>query len=140
MSPDSATAEIAASRGRWRAQRTWLNQHRSELAQLAADLYPVEYRIPRTPLIAPPSWVPDEPVDLRSIALQLSEDLQTVALNGREPETVAVRPFYSPDVHFDCYTSAIRHLDPPRLFESRPSYRYLGGSLTDGRLDFGLAA
>ena len=32
------------------------------------------------------------------------------------------------------YTSAVKRLDPPRLFESRPSYRLLGAPLTGGRL------
>ncbi|MFE1596831.1 hypothetical protein [Nocardia sp. NPDC058705] len=34
----------------------------------------------------------------------------------------------------------MKHLDPPQLFESRPSYRYLGGTVTSGLLDFGLAS
>jgi transcriptional regulator with XRE-family HTH domain len=41
---------------------------------------------------------------------------------------------------FDRYTSAIRHLDPPRLFESRPSYRLLSDHLSMNALHFGLAA
>jgi hypothetical protein len=45
-----------------------------------------------------------------------------------------------PGQWFDSYTSAIRHLDPPRLFESRPSYRLLGEQLGTGSLHFGLAA
>jgi hypothetical protein len=51
-----------------------------------------------------------------------------------------VRPLRSPDLYFDRYTSAIRHLDPPRLFESRPSYRLAGGSIAARAMDFGLAA
>src|SRR5262249_48612138 len=36
--------------------------------------------------------------------------------------------------------SAIKHLSPPALFESRPSYRLLDVSLAARRLAFGLAA
>ena len=34
----------------------------------------------------------------------------------------------------------MKHLDPPQLFEWRPSYRYLGGSVGAGVMEFGLAA
>jgi len=40
VSRDDASAQIAASRMRWRAERRWLNQHRAELARLATQLYP----------------------------------------------------------------------------------------------------
>lgn len=40
----------------------------------------------------------------------------------------------------DSRTSAIRHLDPPRLLESRPSYRLLGEQLDTGTLHCGPAA
>lgn len=140
VSPDDASEEIAASRVRWRSQRRWLNKHRSELAQLAVQLYPEQHRIPRTPLIAHSDWVPAEPVDLSALTLELDESPQDVAVDGAEPETLAVRPLRSPGTPFDRYTSVIKHLDPPQLFESRPSYRLLDASLADGRLGFGLAA
>lgn len=132
--------EVAASRGRWRSQRYWLNQHRSELARLAVALYPAERQVPGTPLIAAPDWLPDGPIPLDSVRLHLDEGPQGVELTGKEPETQQVRPLRAAETNFDCYTSAIKHLDPPQLFESRPSYRLLGGSLTAGKLDFGLAA
>src|SRR6185503_274561 len=73
VAADDATPEIAASRGTWRSQRAWLNQHRSELAKLAVELYPAASRVPRTPLIAAPGWMPDGPVMLRSLSLDLDE-------------------------------------------------------------------
>lgn len=140
VSSDDASPAIAASRLEWRAQRRWLNQHRSELAQLAADLYPEEQRIPRSPLIAQPDWLPSNPVELRSLSLSLDESEQATALDGSEPESAPVRPLRVADARFDHYTSAIKHLDPPQLFESRPSYRFLAGSPATGHLSFGLAA
>ncbi|MEJ7630728.1 MAG: helix-turn-helix transcriptional regulator [Nocardioidaceae bacterium] len=140
VSSDGASPEIEASRLEWRAQRRWLNKHRSELARLAVDLYPQEQRIPRAPLIARSGWLPTAPVELRSIRLALDESERRVAVNGSEPESARVRPLRVADSRFEHYTSAIKHLDPPTLFESRPSYRLLGGSPTTGHLDFGLAA
>lgn len=61
VSRDDASPAIAASRLRWRAERRWLNQHRSELAKLAAQLYPSDCRLARTPLIAPSDWRPTDP-------------------------------------------------------------------------------
>ncbi|HEY9473667.1 MAG TPA: helix-turn-helix transcriptional regulator, partial [Mycobacteriales bacterium] len=135
--PDAA---VATDQARWRMERRWLNQHRSELARLATGAYPVEARVPDTPLIAGQGWIPDEPVGLRSLRLTLDERPHPVAVDGSEPETAATRPLRLPGQRFDRYTAAIKHLDPPSLFESRPSYRLLGQQLNPGELRFGLAA
>ncbi len=133
-------AAVAVDQARWRQERRWLNQHRSELAQLAVKLYPAQHRVPGTPLIAGAGWIPDEPAELRSLRLTLDEQPHPVALDGSEAETLPTRPLCAPGQWFDRYTSAIRHLDPPRLFESRPSYRLLDDHLGSGTLHFGLAA
>lgn len=140
VSSDDASPAIATSRMQWRAERRWLNQHRSDLARLAIDLYPDDQRIPRAPLIAPPEWLPPAPVDLRSLTLSLDEAEQPSVVDGSEPESDRSRPLRVADERFEHYTSAIKHLDTPKLFESRPSYRLLGGSPTEGHLSFGLAA
>jgi transcriptional regulator with XRE-family HTH domain len=138
--PTELDAAVAVDQARWRQERRWLNQHRSELAQLAVELYPVEHRVPDTPLIAGPGWIPDEPIELRSLQLTLDEQPHGVVIDGCEAETLPTRPLSAPGQRFDRYTSAIRHLDPPRLFESRPSYRLLGEQLSVGGLRFGLGA
>lgn len=140
VSRDDASPEIATSRLRWRGERRWLNHNRSELAQLAVQLYPAEQRVPRTPLIASPDWQPAEPIELRSLTLELDEAPQTTAVVGSEPESGPTRPLRTAGAHFERYTSAIKHLSPPALFESRPSYRLLNASLRAGQLGFGLAA
>jgi len=132
--------DVAASRWTWRNQRRWLNQHRSDLARLAVGLYPPDLRISRSPIIASPDWRLPAPIELTSIALELDEGPKTVEVSGSEPESEAVRPLHSSGARFDRYTAAIRHLDPPHLFESRPSYRFLEGSPAAGRLGFGMAA
>lgn len=139
-SDDDASPATTSSRVRWQAERRWLNKHRAELARLAAQLYPANQRIPRTTLIAHPDWEVDEPIDLEELRLNLDEGPQTVAVDGSEAEAEATRPLRTDSVHFDRYTSAIKHVDPPRLFESRPSYRLLDASLKGRHLDFGLAA
>jgi transcriptional regulator with XRE-family HTH domain len=137
---DDTTGEVAASAGRWRAQRHWLNQHRAELAQLAVAIYPEEHRIPGTTLIADPRWIPASPLPLRSLALELDEQPRPVAVDGSESDTLRLRPLRSPTQHDDRYTAAVRRIDPPRLFESRPSYRLLNVDLDVRKLRFGMAA
>lgn len=136
----SDDAEVTASQARWRAERGWLNQHRSDLARIAVELYPAECRIPETPLIAASDWITAEPLALRELHLDLDERPHDAAVDGSEPETLPVRPLCSTDERFDRYTAAVRHLDPPRLFESRPSYRLLNAALSSRQLGFGLAA
>jgi transcriptional regulator with XRE-family HTH domain len=131
--------DVLASQMAWRAQRRSLNSRRGELSHLAAGRYPKEWQIPDCAYITHPDWCLGGPVDLRGLKLNLTEGLQCAALDGREPQTQGVRPLMTSTRRFDTYTSAIRHLDAPRLFESRPSYQLLGGSLSSGSLNFGLA-
>ncbi|MGQ0778096.1 MAG: helix-turn-helix domain-containing protein [Pseudonocardiales bacterium] len=138
VSRDDVSPEIAASRLRWRDERRWLNQHRLELAKLAVQLYPVEHRVQHTTMLAPPEWLPSEPLELGSLALRLDEGPQTVVVDGSEPESAATRPLRTTGMRFERYTSAIKQLNPPALFESRPSYRLLGASLAARWMQFGL--
>ncbi len=53
-----------------------------------------------------------------------------------------VLPLRTPRQAFPQYTSAIRYLSPPSLFENRPSYRLLGASCEpsgQAKLQLGLA-
>lgn len=136
---DDGAPEIAASRLRWRAERRWLKQHRSELAELAAQLYPAEYRLPGTTLIGHPEWLATEPVELGSLVLRLDEGPQATAVDGSEPESAATRPLRTAERRFERYTSAMKHLSPPTLFEPRPCYRLLRVSLASRLLECGLA-
>lgn len=137
---DDTEAQVAASAARWRAQRRWLNRHRADLARLAVALYPEGHRIPGTTLIADPRWIPYSPMSLRSVALELDEMPRPVAVDGSEPATRPVRPLRSPGTYDARYTAAIRRIDPPHLFESRPSYRLLDVDLDRRRLQFGMSA
>ncbi|MGH3913140.1 MAG: helix-turn-helix domain-containing protein [Pseudonocardiaceae bacterium] len=139
VSRNDASPEIAASRLRWCEERRWLHQHQPQLATLARQLYPAEYRLPHTGLLARPEWLLPEPVELASLTLRLDERPQTVGVNGSEPESEAVRPLRTAGVRFERYTSAMKHLNPPTLFKGGPGYRLLDASLASRRLEFGLA-
>ncbi len=138
--PRETTAAVAESRGRWRVQRQWLNQHRAELGNMAVEWHAGENPVARTALITGEDWLADRPVELGSVRLRLDERPQPAHLTGAESVTTPIRPLRTPDAAFETYSSAVKHLDPPELFESRPSYRYLGGSVSAPEMHFGLAA
>lgn len=140
VSRDDASPEIAASRLRWRNERRWLNKHRSELAKLVVQLYPAGRRLPHVALLTHPDWLAGKPLELGSLTLRLDEGPQTVQVDGSEPASEATRPLRTAGLRFERYSSAIKHLSPPALFESRPSYRLLDVSMAACRLSFGLAA
>ena len=131
---------VMSDQSDWRAVRRYLNHHRSALAGQAVGLYPAELRLGRTTLIAPASWLPAGPVDLADISMAWVPDMPTPKVTGGEPETRALRPLRVPGQQFDRYTSAVRYLDRPRLFENRPSHRLAGLAWTGetGAMRFGL--
>ncbi|MEU0517343.1 helix-turn-helix domain-containing protein [Streptosporangium sp. NPDC006007] len=138
---DSPDSPATASQRRWREERRYLNQHRASLAAEAVALYPRQVRVRDVPLIAGEGWLPQEPVRLEEIELTWIDGPQRVAVDGTEPEAFAARPLRVPGRAYDRYTSAIRYLDPPTLFENRPSYRLtdLNWHNGNGQMSFGLA-
>lgn len=132
---------VAESQDEWRGVRRHLNHHRHEFALLAAELYEPGLRLGHTPLIAPAEWLPTSPVPIANLDLHLKSGPAPTQVSGMEPEAHRTRPMRKPGHQFDHYTAAIRYLDPPSLFENRPSYRLLDLCWSPGRgtMDFGIA-
>lgn len=132
---------VDASQQGWCRTRRRLNRSRGDLARTASGLYAENVRIGKLPFMAGPTWMPAEPIPLDAIALEWSDDAVGAEVNGTEPEACSVLPLRAPGRRFSRYTSAIRYLDAPKLFENRPSYRLLDVDLASGtpRMDFGLA-
>ena len=132
---------VAMSQEKWRRTRRTLNRSRRELAQAAADLYRPDVRVNDLTFLALPQWIPAEPIPLDDIRLSWIDDPPPVSITGSEPEAAATLPLRAPGKSFPRYTSAIRYLDPPKLFENRTSYRLLNADLRNTpRMTFGLAA
>jgi hypothetical protein len=71
--------------------------------------------------------------------LDWPDDPAQVSVAGGEPEASAALPLRAPGKRFARYTSAIKYLDPPKLFENRTSYRLLDVNLrNDPHTRFGL--
>ncbi|TDD52301.1 transcriptional regulator [Kribbella antibiotica] len=98
----------------WMAVRRKLVANRYSLAVAAADEYPADRQVSGTPLLAPASWIPAEPVPLASIRLEFDADAVFTGVTGREAPLPA---------EFATYAEAIRGMAPPAVFEDRPTYR-----------------
>ncbi|MGH3838307.1 MAG: helix-turn-helix domain-containing protein, partial [Pseudonocardiaceae bacterium] len=112
------------------------------LAKQVVRLYDPEWRLMRTPALASPSWLPSRPVPIETVTLEWVSASPRPAITGREAELRPVLPLRAPGHAFLQYTSAIRYLSPPGLFENRPSYRLLDVSWEpsgQGKLQFGIA-
>jgi transcriptional regulator with XRE-family HTH domain len=145
--PPAATASepdpaVVASQHEWRLTRRYLNGHRSDLAKAAVALYPSAARLGQTALLSAPEWMPERPVPLGDVALNWTDGPQPSAIDGTEPEANSLSPLRTARHRFDRYTSAIRYVDTPTLFENRPSYRLLDVAWTNGggSMRFGLSA
>ncbi|MGH3795258.1 MAG: helix-turn-helix domain-containing protein [Pseudonocardiaceae bacterium] len=122
---------VEVSQQKWCRVRRYLNRQRGDLARVAASLYRREVRIGSMPFIASREWLPGKPIRLEDIQLSWSDNPGPPAVTGAEPEADGVLPLRITGRRFDRYTSAIRYLDKPSLFENRTSYRLLGIDLLD---------
>jgi transcriptional regulator with XRE-family HTH domain len=116
---------VANSQDNWRRTRRAMNVQRPALTQLAKQVYEPAVRLGNTGLLTAPGWLPEEPVDLAAIELTYDANAPDPLICGTEPESDNVRPRASLTRRYHHYTQAVRDLDPPRLFESRPCWRLL---------------
>ena len=124
----------------WRAARAGLNQRRHLLTQAAARLYPDTARVGTTALLCRPEWIPSRPLGLGEVKLAWEEHPPPAAVTGAEPASAHVRPLRADGSRYPGYADAIAALDPPALFDNRPSYRLLAARLAGGagRMDLSL--
>jgi hypothetical protein len=125
---------------RWRAARAGLNQRRHLLTQAAAQLYPDAARVGATALLCRPEWIPARPLGLDEVTLTWADHPPAAAVTGAEPASAHVRPLRADGSRYPGYADAIAALDPPALFDNRPSYRLLAAGFTGGagRMDLSL--
>jgi transcriptional regulator with XRE-family HTH domain len=116
---------VRDSQERWRDVRRELNAHRVVLAELAAELYPAQQRIPGSTILTSASWMPEGPIDLADIELAWRPDPPAPQLDGRGPPSAGARPLMASRERYDRYSRALRDLARPRLFDNRVSYRLL---------------
>jgi hypothetical protein len=140
MAVSRAGRPASDSPERWRAARAELNRRRHLLTRAAARLYPDAARVGTTALLCRPEWIPSRPLGLDEVRLAWAEHPPAAAVTGAEPASAHVRPLRADGSRYPGYADAIAALDPPALFDNRPSYRLLAAGLTGGtgRLDLSL--
>jgi hypothetical protein len=134
---------VSESQRRWRETRRYLNQHRYDLARVAAQLHTGLPQVSPTGLLITRDWLPPGPVPLEQITLEFRSDVPPAQINGSEPASSTVRPLRADGLRYATYADALGALDRPRLFENRTCYRLLEVERdTDGglRLAFGRGA
>lgn len=106
---------------RWLEVRRYLVSNRYRLGVEAADDFPAARRVAGTPLLAPASWIPPEPIPLMSVQLEFDPDAAFSGVTGMLPGP------------YETYAEAMAALAPPAVFENRPTYRLLSADLAGPR-------
>ena len=119
---------VRRSQDEWLRVRGAAGARGRELAELAAWLYPKEWRALGGHVLAGPGWLLDEPVELESVRLEFSDAEH--ATPKLEPVD-HVLPLTARGDRYTGYSRAVRDLVRPRLLENRLSYRLLDISLRD---------
>jgi hypothetical protein len=115
----------------WLRERSYLNAHRHELAQLTQLLYPVSWRVAGTPLLARPEWLPATPVPLAAVTLSWQPGQRGTVIDPVHPAgSEGVRPLRDDGARFASYADALAALNRPRLLENRTCYRLLAAAVT----------
>jgi len=119
------------SQRQWRIVRSFLNEHRYDLAGIAIGLYHEHHTAGR--LLTQPEWLPARPVALDAIKLTWIAQAPEPSIDGTEPESYLARPLRTPGQRYACYADALGALDRPKLLEDRSSYRLLAVDWSDHR-------
>ncbi len=135
----NAADEVTRGQQQWLRVRGFLNGRRCELARAATDLYPPQWRVAGTPLLARPEWLPGAPVPLEQVTLSWSPGRLPRQIEGTEPAFTAGLPLTGDGTRFGGYAAALGALRRPALFEDRACYRLLEAQATPGgaKLGFG---
>ena len=142
--PAGPPAPARLTQQQWLRERSYLNAHRHELAQLTQELYPVSWRVAGTPLLARPEWLPATPVPLAAVALSWQPGQYGTVIDPVQPEgSEGVRPLRDDGARFASYADALAGLSRPRLLENRTCYRLLAAAAAatgaaGGQLTFGI--
>jgi hypothetical protein len=114
---------LTGSERDWLTVRSYLTEHRYELAVDAAEDYPPDRRVAGTPLLAAPGWLPPVPIPLQDIGLELTDaDPKTPAEAELEAPPYLL-PQRADGARYRRYSEAMGELAAPLVFENRATYR-----------------
>ena len=135
-----AVRELTPSEREWLEVRSYLQEHRHDLAARAAEEFPASARMAGTPLLTAPGWQPAVPVPLPDISLELTAAADGAAANPWTPWPPgnAALPERADGTRYPSYSQALAELAAPAVFENRATYRLTAADLAPGapRLTF----
>jgi hypothetical protein len=127
---DNSWDPVQVSQRSWHDARKYVRRNQTTLHTRAAELYPPSWRLPQAPMLSQPPWLPYVPIALEDIELEWEPNPPKPIIVGSEPEARSLLPLRTQRQTFPSYSSAIRYLSPPALFENRPCYRLLEANLS----------
>lgn len=111
-----------AEQRRWQTDRAFLRDNRAYLSEVALNLYPDLRHPDGLALLARREWIPDRPIPFADVHTELRDGEDPPLITGREPESSRIRPLTPEGGRFPTYSAAVSRLDPPLVFENRPTY------------------
>jgi len=112
--------ELTPGQRDWLRVRSYLQQHRHELALAAAEEKPARAKLAGTPLLAVPGGQPARPVPLQDIGLDFHPADGVPALASYRDGAAPAR---ADGTRYLRYSDAVRELAAPAVFENRATYR-----------------
>ncbi|WP_433574878.1 hypothetical protein [Nocardia brasiliensis] len=134
------TRKLTTSERTWMDTRAFLRERRSALDTEAAQSYPSASTVADTPLLTRPEWIPQGPLRLEDIDLELIPTRRHEgAAGGIKAAGLPIRATGEP---YGSYAEAVGEIAAPAVFEDRPTYRLVGADLAGSqpRLRFGLGS
>jgi hypothetical protein len=130
----SASHTLTASEREWLRVRSYLQEHRYDLAVEAAEGYPRDRRIAGTPLLGAADWGPAAPIPLRSIGLTFRPgNADHLAAGAYVRRAAELLPEREDGTRYLRYSDAVKELTAPTVFENRPTYRLTSADLRSAR-------
>ena len=114
---------LTASERDWLTIRSYLTEHRYELAVDAAEDYPPDRRVAGTPLLAAPGWLPPVPIPLQDIGLELTDADPEIPAGAELEAPPCLLPQRADGTRHRRYSEAMGELAAPLVFENRATYR-----------------
>ncbi|MFY9934490.1 MAG: hypothetical protein WAK82_41435 [Streptosporangiaceae bacterium] len=125
------TGPLTSSQRDWLRVRSYLTEHRYDLAVRAAEDYPAAQRVAGTPLLTRPSWLPAAPVPLDQISLGFTEPPAgpPAVSHAATAAGTPLLPERPDGTRYLSYAEAVADLGAPATFENRPTYRLTAAAL-----------
>jgi hypothetical protein len=119
-----AAGTLSTSERDWLTVRSYLAEHRYDLAVAAAEDYPPDRRMAGTPLLAAPGWRAPVPIPLQDMTLEL-RDTRPAEVEVETP----LLPRRADGTPYPSYSEAMAELAAPLVFENRATYRLTAADL-----------